>query len=285
MEQSDTTVFADATALARAGDSVWRCDVSDRFGGPVPGFAFGGYLAAVMLRAGGEATTHTLPVSFTMHYLRPVPVGATLDVEVRALSNGRRAASLQLVATVDRAAALTGLLWVGERVDGPEHVHARAPVVDGRDRLDRHDELVAAGGRRPPTTMLHWEKRLSESRPSLRDDGEAERVYREWSRLPLPAQRDEFLEAGRYVLPIDSSPWQAVRHAQGQLTSDRVEYLMPTLELTAHFHRFQPQSEWLLHETVAPVAAGGYSSGATRVWSEHGDLLTTGMSAVTFRRI
>ena len=91
----------------------------------------------------------------------------------------------------------------------------------------------------------------------------------------------------RLALKEDAARPDAVarRHAQGLRTTDPVEHLMPTLELTAHFHRFAPESEWLLHETVAPVARDGYSSGATRVWGEQGDLLASGMSAVTFRRI
>jgi acyl-CoA thioesterase len=284
MEQPSLPPLSAATTLTPTGDASWRASVSPQFGGPAPGFAFGGYLAALMLRAVGHAAAHPMPISFTMHYRRPVRLDAQLDIAATRLGQGRRTESLRLTADVDGECALEVLAWVGVPTDGPEFRRGSAPAVDGRDGLIRHDELVEASGRRAPSTMAHWEKRLSLERPSL-SASESDLVYREWSRIELRADRDLFDEAGRYVLPVDANPWQAVRHARGLLDAQSVDYLMPTLELTAHFHQFAPESEWLLHETVAPVAANGYSSGITRVWTETGDLVATGLSAVTFRRV
>lgn len=277
--------LASSTALAAIGDGRWAGTISAEFRGPAPSFAFGGYLAALMLAAAGKATEHTLPISFTMHYLRPAPIGAEIEIELVRRAGGRRAESLLLSASVAAEVVLEAMAWVGQPVDGPSHSFGRAPEVAGREGLARHDELISATGRRPPTTMTHWEKRLSPEAPSLSSGDEEDPVYREWSRVAMPTRRDHFQEAGRYLLPIDANPWQAIRHAQGQLTTDAIDYLMPTMELTAHFHTYDPSSEWLLHETTAAVAAHGYSSGITRVWSEAGALLATGMSAVTFRPV
>jgi acyl-CoA thioesterase len=277
--------LASATALEPDGDDLWHASISPLFGGPVPGFAFGGYLAALMLRAAGEATELSVPISFTIHYLQPVRLGSELDISLVRRSGGRRIASVVLSAEVDGAHSLDAMAWVGEAVDGPDHSFGRAPLVDGPDGLTRHDEIISASGRRPPSTMLQWEKRLSVERPSLSSAAEPDPVYREWSRVAMPSRRDLFQEAARYVMPIDANPWQAARHARGLLAQDRIDYLMPTLELTAHFHQFAPDSDWLMHETVAPVAANGYCTGVTRVWSDGGALLASGLSSVTFRPV
>jgi len=50
----------------------------------------------------------------------------------------------------------------------------------------------------------------------------------------------------------------------------------PNLDVTAWFHRFEPESEWLLSDHEGPVAAGGLMGTTSRVWSRSGRLLASG---------
>ena len=82
---------------------------------------------------------------------------------------------------------------------------------------------------------------------------------------------DDVLDASRALLMIDTASWPAA--AQPHVASG---FTAPNIDVTAWFHRAEPQSEWLLTDTSCQVADGGLMGTHARIWSESGALLASG---------
>src|SRR5262249_5186407 len=103
----------------------------------------------------------------------------------------------------------------------------------------------------------------------------AEPRWVSWLRLTqaLP-DHDLVLQAARAVLWMHLAPWNAVLMAHGCPTT----HLAPTLDLTV---QFQPNlydlavanQDWLLADTISPVAQRGLFGAGTTLWSECGKLV------------
>ena len=80
---------------------------------------------------------------------------------------------------------------------------------------------------------------------------------------------------------IDTLGWPAAVAGQ----NSPVEYIAPTIELTARFHRLAPEAEWLLQITDASVATEGLLGSTSRVWAQDGGLIASGGQTMLFRPV
>lgn len=245
----------------------------------------GGYVAAVAMRAIGEHTEFRRPASFNCHFLG---IGDFREVGIttRTLRKTKRAESVALTMTQDDKPVLEAVAWVIGDVGGLDHEHATAPDVPHHSTLKPIEELLTpeelAEG--PPFNFwsnfdqrpIEW---LSREEWGKRPAGDP--VWRQWLKFhPTPRFDDPFVEAGRLLCLLDVSMWPSAAraYAQGTLT-----HIAPSLDLSAVFHRVDDVSEWLLLDGHSPAARDGIVGGTARVWSDDGDLLSSGVQSMLCR--
>jgi acyl-CoA thioesterase len=232
----------------------------------------GGYVAAIALRAAGAATTLRRPASFAGHFLG-VADFAEVDLEVTTLRAAKRAASLRVSMRQGSRPIFEAIVWVVGEVEGLAHDVAVMPPVPLPAALKPIEDLV------PPEDLQQRHRFWAnfESRPidfvpwAEREPGAPE--WREWYRFrPRATCDDPFADAARTLLLVDTMGWPATCRAYPRDSG----YLAPSLDVTAQFHRLAPESDWLLVDAAAPVAAHGLIGGQVRVWSVDGRLLASG---------
>jgi acyl-CoA thioesterase-2 len=232
----------------------------------------GGYLAAIALRAAGAETALRRPASFSCHYLS-VATFETADLHVVTLRASKRAAALRVSMTQKERTILEALVWVIGDVDGLVHDFAPMPDVPLPGTLRSFEELVPPEERTP--TYPFWQN--LETRPinwvDWNERSPGAPVWREWLRFrPRATFDDPFLDAARALILIDTLLWPATCRAY----APDISYVAPNLDVSVQFHRAAPDSEWLLCDAAAPVAADGLIGGCARVWSETGQLVASG---------
>ncbi len=232
----------------------------------------GGYLAAIALRAAGREARIPRPGSFACHFLA-IARFEPVDLQVTPVHQGRRAESIHVVMSQDGRPVLQALLRTAAEGPGLEHDVAVMPEVPPPDVLKSWHELKPDA----PETYPFWQNiegklihpEWLDEEPRPRDP-----VFREWYRFrPRATFDDPWLDAGRLLLLIDTLSWPAA--SQPYPWPDR-QYQAPNLDVTCWFHRFAPESEWLLADHDSPVAQGGLMGTAGRVWSRDGRLLASG---------
>jgi acyl-CoA thioesterase II len=241
----------------------------------------GGYIAAIALRAAGEATPLARPASFAGHFLN-VADFADVELTVVRLRASSRAASLRVTMIQESRPIFEAIVWViGAEATGLRHDVARMPAVPPPDRLQPIEELLRPeeqAGRfrfwrnleQRPIDFIPWAERRA-STPA----------WREWYRYRPRARFDDpFVDAARALLLIDTMIWPATCMAYDP--QDR-GYIAPSLDVTAQFHRPATGSEWLLCDAVAPVAADGLIGGQSRIWSVDGQLVASGSAHLLCR--
>ena len=239
----------------------------------------GGYVAAIALRAAGAATSLPRPASFAGHFLA-VAEFAEVDLQVTALRASSRAASLRVTMTQRDRPIFEAVVWVIGATDGLVHDAASMPAVPAPESLKPIEEFlpeVQANRYRfwdnleeRPIDFVPWEQRRA-----------GVPAWREWYRYrPRPTFEDPFVDAARALLLIDTMVWPAASRAYDANQSD---YIAPSLDVTAQFHRLAPEAEWLLVDAVAPVATDGLIGGQSRIWSADGRLLASGTAHLLCR--
>ena len=240
----------------------------------------GGYVAAIALRAAGAATTLRRPASFAGQFLN-VAEFADVDLEVTPLRTASRAACLRVAVTQGARPIFAAAVWVVGETSGLVHDHAVMPAVPPPDALQPIETHLTAEERamrhrfwanleERPIEFVHWSRRPVGAP-----------AWREWYRYrPRATFDDPFVDAARALLLIDTMVWPATCSAHAP--AERA-YVAPSLDVTAQFHRLVPESEWLLCDATAPVAADGLIGGQSRVWSEDGRLLASGTAHLLCR--
>ena len=260
--------FAIDTAI-EGGDGHYRARLSRdwQIWGPN-----GGYVAAIALRAAGAHASLPRPANFTCHFLS-VADFAEVDLAVTTLRASKRAASVRVSMTQQQRLILEAHAWIVGDGDGIQHDEARMPSVPPVDRLPPIEELIPESERQGghpfwqnlearPIDWVHWEQRPA--RPP---------VWREWYRFrPRATFTDPFVDAARSLLLIDTLLWPAACQPYPRNSS----YIAPSVDVSAYFHRLAPDSEWLLCDAAAPIAAHGLIGGNARIWTADGRLLASG---------
>ena len=235
----------------------------------------GGYLAAIALRAAGAVAKLQRPASFSGHFLS-VASFDSVDVDVRMVRAGRRAESLAVSIRQQGRAIFEGLVRTASEGPGLEHDVGEMPEKSRPAQLQSIPELIGEEAAAEGPSFPFWNN--FDVRPVWPERFlEAERrshppVFREWYRfVPRATFDDPWVDAGRALLMIDTASWIAASQPH-----PNSEMVAPNLDVSAWFHRFDAQSEWLLTDHSCQVAEAGLMGTHARIWSESGKLLATG---------
>jgi acyl-CoA thioesterase-2 len=232
----------------------------------------GGYIAAIALRAAGQVSKVKRPAAFSGHFLS-VARFEEVDVAVRVVRAGRRAESLGVSISQDGRPVFEGLVRTAAEGAGLQHDVAEIPEAK------RPPELASIQDLLPPDSQPGyafwnnfevkpvWPERVNETERRAHAP-----IFREWIRMqPRATFDDPFLDAARSLLMIDTISWIAASqpHPNSGFTA-------PNLDVTAWFHRAEPESEWLLTDSRCDIAEAGLMGTHARIWSETGRLLASG---------
>lgn len=232
----------------------------------------GGYVASVALRAAAGESSFRRPASVSCHFLSASQF-APVELQVQPLRQAKRAESLRVTMTQDARPVLEALVWMVDDVKGLEHDHAPMPDVPAPGFLRTIEELsddprsnrysfFTNVDERPTAWIEDWE---------TREAGEP-RVT-SWFRFrPAATFEDPAVDACRSLILMDTMEWPAAVRAH----TGHLPWIAPSLDLSVRFHRFAPNSEWLLSDTSAPVATDGLIGGTATVWSDTGKILASG---------
>ena len=232
----------------------------------------GGYVATIALRAAGRVAKVPRPVAFAGHFLSVARFGP-VDVAVRTVRAGRRSESFAVSIHQEERPIFEGLVRTAAAGPGLEHDVADIPEKARPAELVDIEELV--GDEQGPSFPFWnnfqvrpvWPERVVE-----RERRPHAPVFREWYRFrPRATFDDPWLDAARSLLMIDTASWIAA--CQPHPNSD---FVAPNLDVTAWFHRAEPESEWLLTDHTCPIAEAGTMGTHARIWGESGRLLASG---------
>ncbi len=228
----------------------------------------GGYLATFALRAAGEVAQIQRPASLYCHFLNS-PTFDAVQLRVSVLKRGRRAESFSVEMTQGSKPILQALVKTAADAPGYSHQLPAAPDVPPPAAL-KNDEELRPVEQRP--SFSFWDN--VERRPidqSLSKEPAAP-VLREWTRFrPRACFDDPFLDAARSLILLDTYGFPAAYRRYRSW-----EYLAPSLDVSAWFHRFNPSCEWLLIDHECTTADHGLMAVSGKVWDTEGSLLATG---------
>jgi acyl-CoA thioesterase len=265
------------TAVARR-DHGYAAHVTDEWSIWGPN---GGYVASFALRAALCESRFDRPVSISCSFLSaPRPGDVALGVEV--LRSAKRAEALRVVMTQDDRAVLDAHVWTMEPGDGLQHDYAPAPPVPAPDALRPIEDLVAD----PPASRFSFFGNLEERPTTFVKDWETREPgdprFASWFRfVPRATFTDAHVDACRLLILTDVGEWPAAVRAH----RPPLPWIAPTLSLAVRFHGAEPASDWLLSESVAPLARDGLVAAGAGVWSREGHLLATSVQQMLCRPV
>ena len=239
---------------------------------------FGGYVAAIALRAIGRETELRRPASIAVHFLSVAEFGE-VELEVTNLRRGKRAHALAARMSQRGAPVLTATAWVVDAgMRGLEHTDAVMPHVPPPSELASYSELAANYTEWYPV----WHGAIDGKPVDWSSDAEpAAPQWYAWLRLAGTAPSgDPFLDAARSLLWLDMMMWNAACRPH---TPWPVSHLAPSLDVTAMFHGNGAGEEWLLCDSHAPVASENLVGCTGRVWTADGRLVASGTSMLFCR--
>jgi acyl-CoA thioesterase len=288
------TILDQQTAVKQAGDGKYQAEISEDWKMWVP---VGGYLTSIALRAAEASSTMARPVSVSCHYLHEATFGAA-DLYVTKLIRTDRTESFMvrmsqhgkdiLIALVSAAPA--GLLGPNENwLDAPE-----TPAPEELEQTILDDDVVALMGDQPYFKNLEFRMikglRGSHNYPEI--DALSDEEY---MKLRFTPRRDAHIRGWQRMACGEgsSNPWvDACRHLiitaglQFPVVADPftppLKFIAPTINLTAEFHTFHPEEQWLLADAFGSYAGDGLLGAETRMWTRNGDLLITAHSQMTY---
>jgi acyl-CoA thioesterase II len=218
----------------------------------------GGYVAALALRAAGEVAAIKRPASINCQFLR-APAFAAVEIEASVVHGGRRSEAIAVRIVQDGRPVTQAMVRTAAPAPGHAIEHLRAPEGPGPE------ELRTIGDGPYP----FWAN--VERRPLPRAGSEP--VCREWTRFrPVASFADPFADAARALVLLDTYGWPA---AYGQV-GEGGDFIAPSLDITAWFHRSAAHAEWLLIDEACTVGADGLLAAQGHVWDERGALLASG---------
>lgn len=249
----------------------------------------GGYIASVALRAAGLCTPLPRPASFSCLFLGMGSYDEEfVELEVASIRRSKRADALRVTVTQGERALLECHLWaVDANLPGLEHDVTTPPDVPGPDALKSFAELQPDES--PPHFWSNFDGKPIEWIPPEEwppPPPVAPKVL-QWMRYnPVALYPDDpWIDACRAVVLLDTYQWPAAHRPHLHRPADAPAFIAPNMNQSIHFHRAAPESEWLLIEAHAPVAAGGLMAGESRVWSEDGRLVASAASQLMCRAV
>ncbi len=255
----------------------------------IPGMPYGGWTAAVALRAAGLESTKDRPASLAAQFLRPFTLHDPVTVDVEVVRRGRRTETIEVrMGQRDKVGVLAVVTGV-EHADGLEYDPDGLPApTDPLEMPALGDVIRSRGGRLPDGHHIdHYDNRVPEAREEGVTGADGKEALAGWIRYGAAVAFDDpWVEAARYCVPADTQvPAAFLRvgalHAEPGKLGER-PFRATTLDLLLHFHRTERATDWLWHETHVQVAHDGLASGWCNLWSADRHLLATSMSQVAF---
>lgn len=269
------------TAVTRVDEGRFTAQLSQEWEiwGPM-----GGYVASVALRAAGAASPFQRPASLACHYLG-VAEFDEIDITVTALRGARTACSQRVEINQGDKPILEATVWSSGNVDGLEHDVVVPPDVPDPGQVRGIVELLTEEEREAGPPFAFWHNVDNKPLDFQREPPShpLEPIWRAWCRfVPSSTFDDPWVDACRSVILVDVQSWpSAVRQHYGKNPS----FIAPSLDLYVAFHDPQPDSEWLLTDGYAPVAADGLMGWNGRLWSPDGHLVASGGGQMLCRRV
>lgn len=248
------SAFAAATAVQRREADPTVYDVDLDAGWSIGGKPNGGYLMAVLARAGSDAVNKPHPLAVSGHFLRP-PSGGPAEVHVDVVKTGRTVSTVRTTLFQQGKACLDSLVTAGELSGGPvDYAATKMPDLptpeECRSRADSpfHVELLD-----------HVEVLIDPATAPFPDPNGIP-VIQGWMRFHDGADADELALA----LAVDAMP-PTVFHLE------KLGWA-PTVELT-FLLRGMPAPGWLAFHAEATFVADGWFDEAATVWDSTGRLV------------
>jgi acyl-CoA thioesterase II len=228
----------------------------------------GGYLAAIALRAASMQAEIRQPASLYCHFLSS-PKFDDVELQVAVLKKGRRSESLSVQMRQFGKPVLQALVRTAAHGPGYEHQQIAAPAVALPHTLKTWSELHQNDS--GPKFKFWNNIEARPTNPTIPDKPQPA-IARDWIRFqPRACFEDVFVDAARSLILLDTYGWPAAWRAHPDN-----KFIAPNLDTSIWFHRFSPQSEWLLIDHECPIATGGLLGVQGRVWDIDGQLLATG---------
>ena len=268
--------FAEATKLERVDESLWRAVLNEDWAlwGPS-----GGYLTGLVLRAAGEASDLTRPVSLSCQFLR-IGKFESVDIRVASLRKGKRSEALRVDLEQSDQCLLTALVWISD--DGSEameHDHAKMAGIPNPDALPSYQEVYPGRPQHPFTRR--FEHKPIDPVP----DGDMTAREPELTSLfrftPRAISPDPFVDACRAMVLLDTFAWLATYPAQP--TEGASPWIAPNLDFYYRFHRPTVDADWLYMKTRADLAHNSLIAVGGEIRDLSGDLLVSGASQLLCR--
>src|SRR5579863_7811649 len=267
------------TAVESLGDGRFRATLSQdwEIWGPM-----GGYVAACALRAAGEASPHTVPATFSCHYLG-VARFAPVDIVVETRRSGRAATSQRVEITQDGKPILDAAVWSTNEGEGLEHDATVPPDVPGPGALRDMADLWPGDAPRPFPFWYNLDAKPVDWEPVWPPEGPRPPHWQQWLRfVPTPTFADAWVDATRLVVLVDLPSWPSAHRPHAW---KEPPFTAPTLDLHVAFHQPAHDEEWLLCDGSAPLSTRGLFGWTARVWSPGGRLHASGGGQCLYRGV
>lgn len=223
------------------------------------GALFGGAALAAALIA-FETITQRTALWTTVQFVSSTQLGASIDLEVTRVAEGRRADQLQLTATTGQQLLFTALGATATR--NPEGISALGmapPAVEPPERCEGFGRAHAQRG--PVGHQMISDFRIA---PLHHPDPARPGHMAMWGRV-LESVTTTSAKLGFLA---DMVPIASCRAAGVEGAGTSIDNTLRIVELH--------DTDWVLIELDGQVAAGGYGHGVTHLWTPDGRLLATG---------
>ena len=250
--------LASASAVRPVGSGAFEAEISP--GWDIMGHANGGYLLAMLARAGAVVAGKPHPVTVTGNFLAPgKPGGVAITAEL--VRSGRRFSTVAAtMATSDRR--LLAMLGTFTDLDAGFEDDAVVHHISGPPELPPPDRCVALEPTDtfPPPFTGKVDIRLHpDDVPYVGETGRM--VIRGWFRLP----DEEAVDPYGLIVAADAFP-------PAIFNGDLPVAWTPTLELTVHV-RARPGNGWLAANVATRFVSDGFLEEDTEIWDESGRLV------------
>jgi acyl-CoA thioesterase len=250
--------FADVTALRprdeRPEPDRARYDVDLHPGWAIRGKPNGGYLLAMLARAGCLVVGARDPLAVSAHYLR-APSAGPAEIQVEAIRRGRRVSTSRATMRQDGKPCIETLISSGTLPDAPAEWSGRpAPEMPAPQNC-----VEATAGAFTVELLDHIELRLDPA-TAPRPHPTGTPLIRFWFRLRDGADPDVLTT----LLAVDSGPPTIFNLARYGWA--------PTVELTVLVRR-APAPGWMRCETHATLLGGGTFDEEAALWDSSGALV------------
>lgn len=245
--------FADVTAIRRRDQSP-TYDADLHAGWSIVGKPNGGYLLAILARAGCDIVGTTHPLAVSAHYLR-APSPGPAEVRADVVRQGRRVSTSRAALWQDDKPCIDALVTSGELHEAPvDWALATAPAMPPPE-----DCIASANPHFTVELFDHTELRMDPATaPFPTPSGEA--LVRFWFRLRDGSEPDVL----SLVLAVDAGPPTVFNLGKYGWA--------PTVELTVLL-RGLPAPGWLQVQAHTRMLADGWFDEEAAIWDSTGRLV------------